>query len=189
MSMRSSTSNLLVLVACALALLGGAAAGMLAMKLSPGTAAASADHPSLGDELQLTAAQRDQIRAIWEHVRQVAADGATEGQRLNTRWEERLKTLLTAEQQKQYEQIHRDYNDGVSALQARQQVAMRDAIERTRELLNETQRRRYDVILAHRLGPLREGGNMTPGLLGGPSGPATQPATTQPTVEPTAATR
>lgn len=187
MNMRNSTSSLLILVACALALLGGAAAGMLAMKLSPATSPSLVDHTSLGDDLQLTPAQRDQIRAIWEQVRQKSADATAEGQRLESSWEERLKSLLTPDQLKEYEKIHRDYNDGVSALKSRQEKAMAQAIERTRELLNETQRRRYDVILAHRLGPLRTGMHVMPGLLGGPPGPATQPATTEPAAGPTAA--
>lgn len=185
--MRNRTSSLLVLVACALALLGGAAAGMLAMRLSPSSNVSSLDHTLLGDELQLTTSQRDQIRAIWEHVRQTAADATAEGQRLESDWEARLKALLTPDQKKEYEQIHRDYNDGVSALKSRQEKAMADAIERTRDMLNETQRRKYDVILAHRLGPMHGGRHVTPGLLGGPPGPATQPATTEPAVGPTAA--
>jgi hypothetical protein len=185
--MRNSTSSLLVLVACALALLGGAAAGMLAMKLSPSDKRLTLDQTSLADDLQLTPDQRNQIRGIWEHVRQSAADANAEGRRLETDWETRLKALLTPDQQKEYEQIHRDYNDGVTALKSRQDKAMADAVERTRELLNDTQRRRYDVILAHRLGPLRGRGQMTPGLLGEPPGPATQPATAEPTVGPTAA--
>ena len=184
--MRNSTSSLLVLVACALALLGGAAAGMLAMKLSPSDRLPALDHTSLADDLQLSPVQRDQIRGIWERVRQSAADANAEGRQLENDWETRLKALLTPDQEKEYEQIHRDYNDGVSALKSRQDKAMAEAIAHTRELLNETQRRRYDVILAHRLGPPHAGGQMTPGLLGGLPGPATQPAT-EPAAGPTAA--
>lgn len=154
--MKSRTSRCIVVIAFGLALVGGAAAGMLAMRLFPtGAPSQSVPSASLSDELQLTPTQRNQIRAIWEPLQSAATSAVADAQRLAQRRDDRIRDLLsTPEQQKAYAQINQQYQDEYAALKARNDRALHDAIERTRKLLDPSQRQKYDVILAGKLGRL-----------------------------------
>lgn len=149
--MRSGKVKLVVLVVFALALVGGAGAGMLAERYVAPPAAVATDR-SLTEELQLTDAQRDQIRLIWEHMGQVADESYHQAEWINQQRDQELMKILSPAQQKQYEKIHQDYVDRYSAVSSRRQAAFKEAVAKTKELLNDSQRKRYDAILADRLG-------------------------------------
>ena len=161
--------RLLLLGVFALALLGGGAAGMLGARYSLRT---SRDlihtHLPLSEELHLDAAQQEQIRAIWENVRQNARADYDAAQRLDKKREDDLLALLNEQQKAQYQAIYQQYQDQSTALFAKRDKMLHQAIEQTRSLLNDQQRARYDQLLADRLkdrhdaGGFGDKGNIVP---------------------------
>ena len=158
--MNATRIRIIVAGTFALALLGGAAAGLLAARFSlplsgvqasAGTTA-HAQPISLAD-LRLSAQQREQIRHIWEEVRGVSDECYTQAQQLNQQKDDKVLALLDDRQRKQYEQIYRDYSDHYTRLMAKRERTLKKAIDQTKELLSESQRQTYDEILASRLGP------------------------------------
>ena len=151
--MKNGISRLMIVIAFGLALAGGAAAGMLAVRMSSHAAAQVRGGASpLAAQLQFTADQQQQIRKIWEHVQQVASQSTEEARSLDRARENKLLDLLTDEQKMQYKRIYQEYQDGFVALMARRERVMSDAIEQTRQLLSESQRQKYDAMLADRKG-------------------------------------
>src|SRR5690348_12961163 len=110
--------KLIVFSVFALALGAGLVAGKLDWSAAPTTAAQPAASP-LAAELGLSPAQCDQIRTIWEPLRQAARASQDEARRLDQRRDLALEALLTPEQREQYGKIKHDYDDRVLALQAK----------------------------------------------------------------------
>jgi uncharacterized membrane protein len=151
--MSSGKTKLLVLVAFALALVGGGAAGMLAARyVARPTPVADSGNVPLSDELQLSPSQRDQIRVIWLGMQDTADNCYREAQRLDRQEHDAIISLLIDEQKKQYEKIHQDYQDRYTANTARRQAAFDQAVDGTKKLLDDSQRRRYEQILAGKMG-------------------------------------
>jgi hypothetical protein len=135
------------------ALVGGGAAGMLATRyLAPARPAVVTGELPLSQELELNAAQRDQIRQIWESVRSVNDKSYSDGQMLGHLRDDEVLKLLNDDQKKQFARINQEYQDRFTAMTARRELAFKDAVEKTKQILNEDQRRRYEQILARRLG-------------------------------------
>lgn len=156
-------------------LIAGGAAGMLVTRyLAPAKPVVVTGELPLSEELQLTSGQRDQIRQIWESVRSVNESSYAHGQMLKQLEDDEILKLLNDDQKKQFARIHQDYNDRFTAMTAKREVAFKEAVEKTKQLLNEDQRRRYDQILARRLGT---------------DSSAAQPAATQPVASPSASAR
>ena len=151
--MKTTKTRLFFVLVFGLALLGGGAAGMLAarypMKQAQQPAPGGA---SLTQELQLTGPQQDQMRQIWQVMRETATDCYSQAQTIERERQDAYIRLLTDDQKKQYEKIQQDYQDNFTKLQAKRETAFAQAVEATKRLLNDEQRRRYDVILSQRLG-------------------------------------
>jgi Spy/CpxP family protein refolding chaperone len=150
--MGTHRTKVVVLGVFALAILGGAAAGMLAGRymmrapaIAPGTA-------SLSEQLQLTSDQRQAIQKIWLTMQEESDASYRQAEALNQQRENDLMKLLTDDQRKEYEKIHGDYNDHYTQLDADRKLAFNRAVEETKQLLTPSQRQRYEVILANRLG-------------------------------------
>lgn len=162
--METSKTRAIFVAAFALALLGGVAAGVLVARyLARPAEPTPTANASLSEELQLTPAQQDQMRQIWQGMRNTANDCYEQAQSIERARQDAYMKLLTEEQKKQYEKIHQDYQDRFTALTARRQDAFAQAVAQTKKLLNETQRHRYEAILSRRLGqgPL-QGTNFEP---------------------------
>ena len=161
--MRTGTHIRAVLIGVAVLALGaGVAAGMLASRAAPsatgtpttGPATASTiDRTPLVQELNLSLDQRDQMRQIWEGVRGQVHDTFTDAQRLQRQRDDALVAMLTDEQKAQFEKISQDYKNQFDDLGRKRDMVFRSAVERTRQLLNDDQRRRYDQILKSAVGP------------------------------------
>ena len=141
--------KLIVFCVFALAL----SAGLVAGKLDWGSAAGSKSEPTsaLAAELGLNNAQCEQIRGIWEPLRQSAKVSFDEARRLEGRRDESIKSLLTQEQLDQYKRITDEYNGAVVALQAKRNSQFREAVEKTKQLLTPSQREKYEQIIKDRL--------------------------------------
>jgi len=141
--------KLIVFSVFALALSAGLVAGKL--DWGSGRSKAGSDASPLATELGLNNQQCQQIRGIWEPVRQSAKDSYDDARRLERQRDDSVKALLTKEQQEQYNRIHQDYNAGVLSLQAKRNAQFREAIERTKQLLTEPQRQKYEQLIKDRL--------------------------------------
>jgi hypothetical protein len=161
--MTAASTKAVVALGFFTALIGGAVAGLLASRyMQPATPVVVAGQSSLSEELQLTPDQQAQIRRIWQGVQGLneSAAGATAAL---DRWRtDQWARLLNDEQRKQFEKIQLEYEDRFTAMNAKRDLAFKDAVAKTKQLLNEQQRQHYEEILARRMGS-GAGGEALPG--------------------------
>lgn len=139
----------------------------------------------LKTELNLTDEQADKIKAIWSEL--LRNGGPRHGDARRQTQKERddaIVALLTPEQKKEYDKIAAKYNDRMNEANRQREAAFQQAIEKTKALLNETQREKYDSLMkkGFRGGPPwgRPGGGPPgrgPDGPDGPGGPRPEPAT------------
>jgi hypothetical protein len=133
------------------ALLGGAAAGLLLSRyVRPAAPAIVAGDVPLSAELRLSADQRDQIRQIWEQVRTQNQASVEDAESINAWRDNQVLKLLTDDQKKEFQKIHLEYYDRWTAMNSKREQAFREAVAKTKQLLNEDQKKRYDQILERR---------------------------------------
>jgi Spy/CpxP family protein refolding chaperone len=155
--------GLTVLAVCA-----GVVAGMVAAHLPhrpapPGaapeladTAATSApagESAGLAEELKLTAQQREEMRAIWENVRDQVRASFQTAENLQRRRDDEVFSLLTDAQKAQFQKISKDYADRFAAVRKQREQRFADGVERSRKLLNDSQRQKYDELLRTHVRP------------------------------------
>ena len=142
-------------VAAVLSLAAGLAGGMLLARL-PQTASSgpttSAIHDQSLRELNLSPAQQQQMRDIWEKVQKSAQDSYRDARRCESERDRKLEALLTDEQKKEFGKITQDYVAQYGAAKAHRDAIFREAVEETRKILNSGQRERYEQILKAKLG-------------------------------------
>jgi DNA-binding TFAR19-related protein (PDSD5 family) len=151
--MKDRKTRWVIVAAFMLTLLGGVAAGMLASRFFkvPAPAAASVGAVPLSEELNLSTAQTEQIRPIWEGMRSEVNDCYRQAQAIDQQRQQALLQLLTPEQKERYSHIDQTYADRYTALTARRQALFDQAIVRTKALLNDGQKHEYEKILSRRL--------------------------------------
>jgi Spy/CpxP family protein refolding chaperone len=127
----------------------------------------------IASELNLTDEQRQQMDAIWSSTaRQAGRERWSKRDELRKQRDASIQALIPAEQMPQYDKAQADYRAAVDAMEAQWRAEFQQAVQKTREILNEEQRQKYDKIMArHAEGP--RGGR-------GRSGPPGDPATTPP---------
>jgi hypothetical protein len=136
----------------------------------PGPATtASAPRTPLGHELRLSDDQSSRMRTIWESARTKADSCYDRARDLQQRRDEAFFGLLTDEQKARYARIQEQYNKDVANLWAERETAFNDAVERTKAILDDPQKKRYDEILQSRL--RRGGPGQGPDMLGPPPPP------------------
>jgi len=168
--------EILVIGLVVLALSAGVVAGLVAARLpgssvSPGDGKAQPPLPpgpmeqSLAEQLQLSPDQREQMKGIWEGVRSKVHRAFEDAEKLQVQRDEALVAILDEKQKEQFSKISKEFADKYNALSDQRDAAFADAVEKTKKLLNETQRTRYEEILrAHRLpGPPPPGSRRVPG--------------------------
>jgi len=160
------TRTKLILFACFCAVFAaGAAAGIavghVATRPRPGS--------WLGHELNLTAEQREQMRQIWSSAMKGSPQQDRERREaLRKERDDAVKALLTDEQKAHYEKVMQTYSQQTAAMEAERRKAFEEAVERTKQILTESQRKKYEQMLQERGG--RHPGGGPPG--GGPPGVA-----------------
>src|SRR3954464_12412096 len=126
-----------------LALGAGVAAGMLASRAAPPASsgnpttapATPIDRTPLVQELNLSPAQRDKMREIWEGVRGDVHETFADAQRLQRQRDDALVALLSDEQKAQFEKISQDFKNQFDQLTHKRDKVFQSAVERTRQLL------------------------------------------------------
>src|SRR6266496_879024 len=104
-------------------------------------------------ELGLTPEQQDQMRQIWESVRTQVHACFDDAEDLQKQRDEALVALLNDQQKAQFEKMSKDFADRYAALEKQRQTFFDDAVERTKKLLNDEQRKKYEEILSKRVPP------------------------------------
>ncbi|MCY2931843.1 MAG: Spy/CpxP family protein refolding chaperone [Planctomycetota bacterium] len=153
-----SRSRVLLIACFAVTFAAGAAAGLLAGAVGKGRPGGHG-HSWLMEQLDLTDAQRAQMKEIWSK----AGEGSwrTMGERRRALGEARDKALgelMTPEQKGRFEAIQKDYSDKVKELSDQRKKAYDQAVERTKQILTPAQVRKYDELMKQQREHARAGG-------------------------------
>jgi Spy/CpxP family protein refolding chaperone len=179
----SSGRKQLLLVALTLLPIGaGIVAGMVAARMpghSKDNEAADVRTDGLSEQLGLSDEQAQQMRTIWESVREQVRTSYTDAEQLQHSRDEELVGLLNQEQKAKFEKISRTYSDKFAQLRKKRDQSFASAVEQTRNLLSEEQRQKYDEILRTHVRPDQLGQLGGPAeMMGSSSSAATVAATT-----------
>lgn len=150
--MRNKRMELLLIVLTVLAMGAGVAAGLLAARLPAARTqpAMQGDVTPLVAELGLSPSQQDQMRSIWEGVRDEIRNSFDRAQRLQARRDDAILSILTDQQKAQFETIAREYADQFAQVTRDRDGAFQDGVKRTKTLLSGEQQEKYDRILEAR---------------------------------------
>ena len=128
-------------------------------------------------DLDLTPAQAQQMKAIWDEVGKIRHEIFSLRRQLERERRDDFEKLLTPDQLTQYKKIQQDYDAKFKALDEQFRQAAHDADMKSRQLLTPAQLAKYDAIRA-KMGPPGMGpppGMGRPGMgapgMGGPGHP------------------
>lgn len=156
----------MVCICFVLAFAAGVCVGLLVSRSASGPRSGS----WLSRELDLTREQREQMRQIWSEV--MRASGERQRERRDTLQKERdeaISALLTNEQEREYEQLMEQYARKHQELSQERRKRFEETVEKTKQILTESQRKKYEELLKNGRGPRgRPGG-------GPPHRPAGEP--------------
>ncbi len=114
-------------------------------------------HSWMAEELSLSPAQQDQMKEIWSQAMQKAEPSFGDRRRAMLRErDEAIAELIPPEQQAAYDKIIADYEAKKETMDHERAKAFADAVERTKLILNDSQRQKYEEILkndSHHHGP------------------------------------
>jgi len=152
--------EIILILVTVLSLGAGLMAGLLTSRLpaSPATQPVPTvsnplDHTPLVQELNLTAEQREQMKQIWESAKSGALRTYTDAENLQKDRDDAILQILSEEQKAQFQKIAKDYASRYSELQSSRNKVFDQAVAKTLELLNDTQRAKYREILRTYVGP------------------------------------
>lgn len=142
-----SRTKWIILVACLLSMGAGVALGMLRSRIQP--RGVDARSTWLTQELDLSPSQQQEMEKIWNELLQTR--GREFGEQMRTLQQEReveVAGLLDANQTTKYEQINQRFGERMRELFQKVEQDFLAASEKTRAMLNESQRERYDQLVA-----------------------------------------
>lgn len=145
--MMTAKATIVLLVAYALALAAGTTSGVLAERLWSPTAL-----PPLAQQLQLTPAQSENMRKLWEGVSTTADECYNQAQAIERQRDQALVDLLTDEQKLKFAAVDKAFARQFADLAARRQAAFDEALAKTEAMLNPQQKAEYQKIIRERLG-------------------------------------
>jgi Spy/CpxP family protein refolding chaperone len=156
-----------------LTLSSGLVAGMLVSRLPAVVPATSSQRTPFAEILQLTDAQNEKMRVIWEGVRNQVDDCFREAQNVQKDRDDALIALLNDEQKVKFAKIQKETAAALAKLKANRDAMFQQAVEETKKILTDKQKERYEEILQTRLGHGPGGGG--PDWLSSPT-PASMPS-------------
>lgn len=141
-----SRVKMILTIAFVLAMGAGVAVGMLSARI-PQT---RQPRSWLGDELNLSPEQREQMRTIWQDVSKSRPRDWERRRALEKERNEAIVGLLTDEQKLKYEEINQQFAQRLQEQSQQREAAMQSAIERTKQILTPDQRVKYEQIMQER---------------------------------------
>jgi Spy/CpxP family protein refolding chaperone len=138
-----SRVKMVLTIAFVLAMGAGVAVGMLSARL-PQT---HQPRSWLGDELNLSPEQREQMRAIWQDVSKSRGRDWERRRALEKERNEAIVSLLNEEQKAKHDEINRQFAQKMQEQQQQREAAVQEAIERTKQMLTPQQREHYEQIM------------------------------------------
>ena len=151
--------KLIMLLALVFALGAGAVAGYVgatrlpphAGEHGPGAPGNHDRETDLARELNLTDAQREQMRKIWSDAMQGAGREHMDKMRsLQRERDDAVIALLTPEQKQSYDKLQSDYRDKMDAMGRDREKAFAKAVEETNQILDPQQQQKYAEIRKRR---------------------------------------
>jgi hypothetical protein len=143
--------EVLLVVVTVLALGAGLTAGLLSSRLPAEQEDSSAVSPLVA-ELDLTAAQRAQMKQIWEEAQSKVLRAFNDAQALQKDRDDEIIRMLTDEQKAKFAELSKKYADHYAQLQQTREKVLNNAVESTLKVLNDKQKVKYQEILKARLG-------------------------------------
>jgi len=164
--MTSGRKQLLMVALAVLPIGAGVIAGMVAARMPAG----NVTNPSpgeihgdgLSEQLGLSDAQAQQMRGIWETVRDQVRTSYQDAEKLQRSRDEELVALLNQEQKAKFERISQAYSDRFQELRRKRDQSFAKAVEQTRGMLSAEQRAKYDELLRTHVRPDQLGGPVSP---------------------------
>jgi len=162
--MRFPKATLALLGVAVLALGAGVVAGTLGKRVLSLPPNVSPDVGStLSQELGLSSDQRDRMQQIWEGVRDTAHDCQEQAQQLQKQRDDAVVALLSDEQKAKYTQLTTECFGKIAALNSRREAAFGKAVEETKSILSDSQRKVYEQMIQSRVGQhVSSGGESEP---------------------------
>jgi Spy/CpxP family protein refolding chaperone len=141
-----SWRKIVFLMTTALMLCAGVVLGRLWAQL-PAAKPQQGQGPSwIADQLNLTAEQRQQMDAVWAVTKQKLEQSSDQRHDADKQRDTAVMALLTTPQQTAYEKIMSDYRDKRSQLDKDRESLIQDAEARSRALLDDSQKARWDEL-------------------------------------------
>jgi len=104
----------------------------------------------LSSELNLTAAQRQNMLNIWDNVNRSGFDEGERRREIGRQRSEAIRKLIPEDQQHLLDQINEEYARQMGELSNQRRQRFEEAMEKTRAVLTPQQLQKYDVILQRR---------------------------------------
>ncbi len=111
-------------------------------------------------ELGLFPDQEEKMHKIWSEVTKNGPAGTHRMDEIEKQREQSIRALLHEDQQAQFEELMKEHQARVDAFHAEMRQRMEEAERRTREILTDAQRVKFDEITKRRHDHEREGGRM-----------------------------
>jgi Spy/CpxP family protein refolding chaperone len=148
---KTNRFEMILVVVTVLALGAGLMAGLLSSRLPSQTTEDNTVSP-LAAELELSPLQRDQMKEIWEAAQAKVVRAFNDAQALQKSRDEEIIQMLSEEQKARFADLAKKYADRYTHLQDSREKVLKEAVENTKNLLNDKQKAKYQEILNARLG-------------------------------------
>jgi Spy/CpxP family protein refolding chaperone len=156
--MKGDRTRLIIVFVFALTLGAGIAAGLLASRLPLIHPKAKAQAQPNGtswlvQQLDLSPAQSEQMRQIWEGVKEKTDQSIRDAASARDKRDADIQKLVPNEKLEEYRAANVAYDSTVARLKAQREETFDRAVKRTKEILSPAQQEKYNDILKDRLEP------------------------------------
>jgi uncharacterized membrane protein len=120
---------------------------------------------TLAEELQLTPEQNEQMRKIWQDVREKSEQWIKDAKMIQVHEDKELvdRILKTDEQRKEFQDLRNESAVKLNRLEVERKAAFDKAVEQTMPILNAEQRKMYGQIISEHTGVIPDTSIGNPG--------------------------